>query len=1136
MAQRNIFEMLGLEFDPPDNVKKIRAAYEAWKKRLTTEQNTSVDPARLAKIREELELQMDGYIARVLENPILRQREAESLKQQRIEELRLYIDIQRGETQGTLQVNQSQIRQIRDKLKLSLATIETTYKEQGFEIKPAKTAQTILAMLNNFFLADSVMEELRRNFATFQLVPDAKNCPWSAEVHDLYELAFYIESQIEPSPDFYRRRSTDDLREIFREAAKKFSAPIPQWQSIKALLNLAQTQVFNNDDNRFKYDHSLKIMSLAEFFAQIKAAPELFKRDSHFADNCINRIRRRIPNFLTYELSVALYNKAAGLLRTPYEATNDAGENSFCVTCNNCKAFENFRTREEAERARCKVCGEKFFIECPKCGKKVPATAEHCSACQFSFAELKNFDRYVDEMNTMLDELEETPFVDEIVNRIAVQISERLVKAKYLNPEADALKKIVERLKKITDNLKLKTFDKYVDEMNTMLNELEGTPFADEAANLIAAQITERLAKAQSIKPEAHELEKIDWRLKRIAADIKRRELDAWAEKKLPSLSIAPAKAVSDCIEILRKIPTYKRAQDRLKLIPPRTPPTIVATLRENYSPVSNSIIGKISVKAKSTSIATAESALVCNVSWQTANDLGITYTLIKKIGGVPKTHRDGKILIENTDRLEFNDSDVKPGVLYGYAVFSARLGTFSAMTTTTAVHYSDLDEKKLIAKTENGACKFIWRLPSDNCLGIRILRADSTGKGVVVADCVESLDFTDKVVKNREKYQYRLQCVYRAVEDEINNYKSSQNDDTAISGKWRVDRTYKYSHGLTVTLTPEKPPKPVDNLICTVRGGRAFFKWKSTGDFAIWFKEVVKGVTSDGKLFALDKIDELLGSGVVYKRAESVDEACDFALNSNSVKIAVVSATRELGIVNEIVTCANVEPCEIDADKTQVDAGGLKLILKRVPNNLYMIHYKINTSDADELYATIETAKARQMNRIYAAKYVQDMFISQTHLDKKELFITVIGEYKFNDGSSAYCAPSTLVLDNRPKEIISYWLEWGTSGIFKKEIHAKDCRLIIESNAKPTPKLFLICRRDGRMNIELEDSSTRKLGTVREYLDGYNNGRLEIPLPNDTWKDISSGTAIKLLTSKEDARRFELKPSRPDSLIVPKK
>ena len=40
MANKNIFEMLGLEFDPPDNLKKIRAAYENWEKRLNAELNT----------------------------------------------------------------------------------------------------------------------------------------------------------------------------------------------------------------------------------------------------------------------------------------------------------------------------------------------------------------------------------------------------------------------------------------------------------------------------------------------------------------------------------------------------------------------------------------------------------------------------------------------------------------------------------------------------------------------------------------------------------------------------------------------------------------------------------------------------------------------------------------------------------------------------------------------------------------------------------------------------------------------------------------------------------------------------------------------------------------------------------------
>ena len=422
---------------------------------------------------------------------------------------------------------------------------------------------------------------------------------------------------------------------------------------------------------------------------------------------------------------------------------------------------------------------------------------------------------------------------------------------------------------------------------------------------------------------------------------------------------------------------------------------------------------------------------------------MALTYTVIRKVGGVPKTYRDGDLMIENTDRLEFADTTIKPGLLYGYAVFSTRLGTTSAPATATALHYSDLDEKKLIAKTENGACKFIWRLPSDNCLGVRILRSDSAGKSVIVADCVQSSSFVDKAVKNRETYQYRLQCVYNAAEDDFandKNFYSRQSNDAAVSGVWKIERTYKYSHGLAVTLTPEQPPKLLDKLAYGVRNGRVFFQWKATGDFAVWFKEVTREPAQiDKKIFELDKVDELLGSGIVLKRAESLDETSDFPLSGDNVKLAVISATKEFGLVNEIVTCANVEPCEIDATKTQIDGGGLKLVLKSTPANLYMIHYKINTGDADELYATIDTAKARQMNRIYAAKYAQDTFITQTHLPPKEIFITVIGEYKFADGSSAYSEPSTLTLNNRPKEIISYRLEWGTSGT---RLPRRNCRL----------------------------------------------------------------------------------------------
>ena len=1071
MANRNIFEMLGLEFDPPDNLKKIRAAHENWKKRLTAELNTTVETARLTAIKAELA--MDNYITQAIENPRLRQREAKALRDARVEQLRLYIDIQRGETSGTLQVNQSQIKQIKDKLKLSVETIETTYIEQGFEIKKERTEKAIAATLNAFFISDAIMAELKKNFADFQTVPDEKNYAWSANVHDFYELAYYLEGQIEPAPDFYKRRDTDELREIFRNEAKKVSSPIPAWQSIKALLNLAQTQIFNSDENRFKYDHSLKIETLNDFFAKIKAAPELFKRDKYFADNCINRIRRTFQNFLNYELSAALYNKAAGLLKDPYESTSDTGENFYCLTCVNCGSFESFRTREEAELAVCKVCGENFYIECPKCGKKIPSAVEHCPFCEFSLTELRRYNHYVDQANAMLD--------------------------------------LVERAKNFAGDIEA-----------------------------VMSDVIEIFTKAKLVKPEAPELIKIEWRINKIATAFKNRALKKWAEEKLPSLSTPPDTAVSDCMEILRRIKDYKPARERLRLIQPKRPLNITAVIKKNLpkNPASN--ISKISVNAKTTSLTDASSNLVCIISWQPDSDLGVVYTLIKKINGIPENQHDGEIVIENTDKIEVEDTNINSGVMYGYAVFAVRLGSFSEPATCKVVYYSDLDENKLIAKTEDGHCTFIWKLPSENCLGLRILRSDRDGNNVVVADCVQS-PFVDRLVKNRKQYQYCLQCVYYSAEETVANMQKfiAEANKEKLNKVWKVEHALKYSEGLTVTLTPELPPRLIKNLDFQVADGRVRFTWQNSGDFVVWFKEIVdakKVQIQPNTTFDLDKIDELLGNGLVFKRAESSDQICEFDMTSDLMKIAVISATHHLGIVNEIVTVADIEPCEIDADKTKIMANQLKLVLKTLPKNIYMIHYKVSNEDSDELYATVEEAKARHLNRIYATKYEHDTSISQAHLPQKKLYITVIGEYKLSDGSTAYSEPSTIYLNNRPRAEISYWLEWGMSGLFTKTPQAKNCKLVIESQADFIPKLFLACRKDGLTNIDLKNSVTKVLEEVPEQKKGLKNGRLEIFLSDEIWDEVLSGANIKLLTLPEEERYFFLKAAKPETLTVPKK
>ncbi len=1065
MNQKNVFEMLGLEFDPPDSLKKIQAAHVDWKKRLTAEQNTTVDSARLAVIKSELE--MDNYITQVIENPRLRQREAESLKQTRIEQLRGYIDLLRGENPGTLQVNHSQIKQLKEKLKLSPATIEATYKEQGFEIKKERTNKSVVEVLNNFFISDSVMDELRKNFADFQKVPDEKNYPWSANVHNFYELAYYLENQTEPSADFYRRRDCEELCRIFNEEAKKVSAPITAWQSIKALLNLAQTQIFNSDANRFKYDHSLKVEGLKDFFAKIKTAPEIFKRDKFFADNCITRIRQTFPNLLNYELSAALYNKAAGLLKNPYESTNNAIENFFCMTCANCGAIENFRTREEAENAACKICGTKFFDDCPKCGKKIPANVDHCPSCEFSLSELRRCDYYIAYANSMLD--------------------------------------LIER----------------------------GAKSLDDDVKNVMAEVIKTIAKIKLVRPESPDAAKIEWRINKINSEFRKREDIQRAETKMPGLGMSPERAVAACLEILRMIPDYKPAQERLRIIKPKKPLKVGATVKGNVlqNPSGAAILKKISVNAKSTGAATTAFNFTFMVSWQPANDLGIFYTVVRKIDGVPRTYHDGEIIAEKTDKLEVEDTNVKPGILYGYAVFAERYGSVSEPATCKIVHYSDLEPNKFIAKTESGHCRFTWKLPADNCLGVRILRSDSAGSSVVVADCVQS-PFVDRSVKNRMQYQYTLQCVYHSAEETVANRERflAKAGDETFNTVWRDNRTRKYSHGLTVTLTPELPPRLIKNFSFDVVDGRIKFFWQPTGDFDIWFKEIPDdkkiSVASAKKIFELNKIDELLGSGLVLRRASSSEKFCELDMSEELMKIAVVSATTNLGILNEIITAANFEPCRIDDAKTKIEGNNLKLVLKTLPKNIYRIHYKINTEDSEDLYSTIDDAKNWHMNRTFAAQYAQDGFILQPHLPQKKLYVTVIGEYKLEDGTAIFSPPDKFILNNRPKSEIFYRLEWGMSGLFNKKAQAKNCKLILESDAE-TPSLFLVYEKN---------SSQQLLHMVRAYDDGFPNHRLEVLLPNDIWQDVLPGTLVKLVTSKDDEKFFNLKSSKPESLIVPKK
>ena len=1081
--------MLGVEFDPPDNIRKIRLAFEQWKKRLTDEQNTTVDSTRLAKIREELA--MSDTVSTIIDNPKLRAREADELKRQRVEQLRLYIDLLRGDTAGTLIVTQAQMKRVREKLRLSMLTIEATYREQGFEVKNPRTKSTIVNALNKFFMPDDVMNEIAKNLADFNTVPDPRNYPWAASVRNLYDLAFRID-HTEPSVDFYRRLSSKELSEIFKREAQRVAAPVPVWHSIKALLNLAQMQVFNSDENRFKYDHSIKLDVLAKFFGGLKAAPDIFKRDPYFADNCISRIQNAFPNFLNYELSLALYNKAAGLLNEPYESASNPHETTFSVFCGNCSTHAQFRTREAAENSVCPTCGQPFFIDCPICKKRLPSSAERCPACGAPIAEISTLPQRVAEMNEYITAIE-----------------------------------------------------------NEYRSAIENSRKVDENAKFLMKSLTKMLADTKALKPDDPSIKRLETRFNNLTLMNTKLEQLSWAKSKMPSMSASPDKAVRDCMEILSvpALKNYRPAIERLRLMRPKKPLAITADFIKAQPPKTSTgtIADKLSINGKFNAQPTV---LNCQIFWQPDNDLGVHYQLLRKIGGVPVNNKDGKVLVEKTIKLEYEDKNLKAGVLYGYSIFAVRAGAVSEPTSCQAVYYAGLDQNTFSAATDEGVCNFNWALPSDECLGVRIIRADNEGNSVIVADCTQA-PFTDRAVKSRKQYHYRLQCVYLNAKSERRSFDREKflageralmlGADELKSGDGQSAVAYEYSDALTVSLRPELPPVALKNITHAINGSHVTFNWQSEGDFDVLFFDIndldSKKDPPLGRVFEIKRLDMLLDNTELLARANSQVQTCEFAMPADISRIAVVCANQTKALINSLETVATVEPCEIDRDKTAIVDGKLKIYLRPLPPHLSKIYYSFNTKSSPRgLYSSINDAKQNHMRLITREKYLQDKFILIPTVPTAEVYITVIGEFKLSDGTTVYSNPSRFMLNNRPKSVINYWLEWGTSGLIKKKPTAKNCKLIIESTADYTPTLYLAYNKGGGLNIEPGSASTITLHTIKGYDDGLPDGRLEFFLPDSTWDRVSSGTMIKLLTIKRDEKYFDVMPVKPETLKVPSK
>lgn len=522
MERRNYFEMLGLDFDPPEkNERKIQQAIAAWKKR--TEDMLANET--IASRRSILSAELDLYdnILETLKESKTRNAEARELKEQRISQLEKLIDIMLVGQTGTPEVTNAQIRNVHLRLKLSPKTIEDTYVKKGFIIQKREKAIN----LNEAFLTTVVAGNISAKVEQLRSMSIPKY-PWTPKVSDLFDLACFFSGGTESDSASFRRRRTTELYSIMETGAVQLASDMSvQGHLLADLFTAGTTQVFDSEANRKKYEQSLEREKLRGFFALLKSAPDDFKKDRYFAESCIKTIQKSFPDF---NLSLALYNQEAGLMQDPYEPI----EALIHVTCGACKTPMEFRTHEEAEKGKCTVCGAALYVTCPnpKCHKKVPASADWCS-CGFHISEMQFFDEYLSAAQFALKEMD------------LPEACKQLANAENAYPGHPKLASLKKQIQDETDK-----YQKPLNEMQSLI----------EAGKYYAAQ--KMLGTISASMPQL----KLEAQKKVITEKLSE------AQKMMPAENLLVTARANRCVEILELVKDYQPAIDMLGLCRPNAP------------------------------------------------------------------------------------------------------------------------------------------------------------------------------------------------------------------------------------------------------------------------------------------------------------------------------------------------------------------------------------------------------------------------------------------------------------------------------------------------------------------------------------------------------------------------------------
>lgn len=431
-----------------------------------------------------------------------------------------------------------------------------------------------------------------------------------------------------------------------------------------------------------------------------------------------------------------------------------------------------------------------------------------------------------------------------------------------------------------------------------------------------------------------------------------------------------------------------------------------------------------------------------CALSWTPPSGEAFLYTVVRKVGANPISPEDGVVVGNSLSTTSISDENLQPGKRYYYAVFSARADfpmsvSLPCPADKPALLFTELDARRVRASAEDDKCQLVWtEVPGT--VGVQIERSDDDGKSWhTLADCVQN-SFTDRHdLRSGISYRYKLSTVYL------------------------VDGESIASAGIQKSVRLLAKPAPLSLRAECTPTGLCTITWDSHDDGAVWLyalqgnRRVIKGDVVD-----VEDLEQI-GKKILQKSVSEGSATYNLGANQNAM-IAAFRPYGEKAVASSPIALCTVPPLNVRARLTASgDSTSIHFQIVDLPNSVERVYYHVSF-DNDSTALTQEMIENGSPKYVERRIYERSNDVEIQHMPKAQIHLSLIAQYQKN-GDAFYSPVAIVNLSNKPKEKLTYSIQWGTSGFLGKRKTRSGATITIENiSGRDLPAVKLCGRRNG--------------------------------------------------------------------------